>query len=447
MDYFQREVPVSATTPVGTHLPDYNVSNLPGVTQGSAVFQGIVNGQAQIQLTTTNGFLTMMDDPAHILVKSNTTSYRDLREVYTLVNKYAAHMEEQAAQSRTRARITELSIQARDARRFAGQIKDFGEQAAVDGHFPLETYRAYQYVDKMAAEQSKIFQYAATNQILTEFRDNPQEFARELIKPHRAGVLKNIQQSVDSIPDVTTPHTGMNLATLDALNARPSAYRPDLTKRTWQTKIQPQIQAEFLAQSLERQSGKAFEDALSQGPLMAGRSQADIHPDNTVVLNAKKFVDSLEGDFLLDPQTRRAMFGSEQHYQRWLTLAKTLENFDKKNSTIRAGIGSFMAVSRQSAGITMMGYSGLQAAQGKDPNVPLFLFGGALLMSPIVLAKFVSDPKHFKDLILGLKQTPQNFMKTHIAAALSAATVDYVQGERDKHYPVLPGEPPTSQAQ
>lgn len=444
-DYLTRQAPVNANTPIGTPLPDYDPTGALGQ-PGSATFQGFLpSGEARVRIITPHGPLEIPENPANLVISQDITDYRSLRELRSVLVQYAREMNERASQAGTEVMQRRYRVMARDANYTISQLNDVVEQAASQGHMPRETLMAYQLADKFAREEVNTFENHLIGKILARFDDEPQSFARELLRPENAETLKAIQKAMDATPDVPVrPQAGVTTqADLTRELGRPTLYGKALMgngKSVWEGKIRPQLQAEYLQRALESQSGKAFEDALTTGATQVGHSLQGVHPDTMVAVNGKKLLTQLE-DTTLDPETRHAIFGNEQTYRRWITFAKTLANFDMKQSAPRAGIGSFMSVSRQSAGITMMGYAGLQALQGKEPNTGLALFGGVLLAAPPVLAMYLNNPKHYQALITGLKQTPDNFIKSRIARSLAADSLEQVKMERDRAYPVLSGEP------
>jgi hypothetical protein len=119
-----------------------------------------------------------------------------------------------------------------------------------------------------------------------------------------------------------------------------------------------------------------------------------------------------------------------------------MENYQVKQ---KAGLGSFLVLSKQSGAMTQL--AGMLTAIGGsklalDDYFPGGVVAGAMFISPIIFASYVNNPQTFKELFYALKQTPQNAVKTKVVIRMAQDSIRQYAEERMKHYPVLPGETP-----
>jgi hypothetical protein len=356
-----------------------------------------------------------------------------------------------AAQAANAANGAGLLAESRTAGYLASQVGQTLETAAASGQIPRRTLLAFQYADKLASEEAHTFTNPLILKIVDHFKDQPETFARELLKPDNADTLVAIHKAITETPDVITHLSPQTPETF----YRGELQRPSLYKRvanaqgkdTWEQTIQPNLQAQLFRDSLEQQSGGAFEQALTYGqsPVYGQAKQAfqggaadalRPSPDDFVRLDPSKMLTNLEA---LTPNTRTALFGSEQAYNRALTAAKAMQNYQLKE---KAGLGSFLVLSKQSMALTqMMGVAG-GAFAGYQQGNPLLAIGvpTGILLAPIVWASMVNNPQTFKQFMLAMKQTPQNAMKSRVIVQMMQNSVREFAQESEKAYPVLPGE-------
>lgn len=355
-----------------------------------------------------------------------------------------------------------LQAEGRTAGYLAGEVTKTLETAAATGQIPRRTLTAFQYADKLAREEAETFTRPMILKIVDKFRDQPETFARELLKEDNADVLVEIQKAITSTPDVVQHFSAQTPQSFfDAELQRPSLYRRAVRasgKDVWEESIQPQLQAELFRNSLEAQKGQAFEKALDYGasPAYGQAKQAFAagnttalrpEPDDFVRFNPKSLITKLEA---LSENTREAIFGTQQGYNRALTAAKAMDNYEIKQ---QAGIGSFLVLSKQSAALTdfarvIGGGVNISAALGAggyvDTKTDNHLLAGVAAMSifvaPAVWAKMVNNPQTFKAFILAMKQTPGNAMKARVITQLTQNSIREVAQESERAYPVLPGE-------
>ena len=461
MDYLIRKAPVTQQTPVGTAIPSFDVSHFSSyvttpLQPGSTHFAGFdpQSGQALITAFTTTGqpTLPMPFDPTKLIIEAPISTYAQMHELRSVLLEYGRRMQAASEGSRN----TQYGVQSRIANGVASEVTKELDNLAHAGHIPRTTILAGRYADSYAKAEADTFLNEIVTGITAHFRDNPEQFAQEMLKPHNASDLIKIKAAIESTPDVAIPHAGMSEGELRGL-IQSAKYRKALTaqgKDAWNQEIIPQMQAEVIRSSLKSQSEDAFTWGIEKGQSMspqAFRNQATRgrpwNPDDFVAIDGAKLVSSLESN-TLDPRTRQVVWGSQQNYDRWLNIAKLIEKFDSRNIQPKAGIGSFMSLSRQGMGIGLLTWGGINLAQGKNIEdiVPQALGGGMLLTSPIVLASYINNPNTYRQLIIGLKQTPPNFYKSRIARSLALDSIKQYAQERERAYPVnpnyqlLPGE-------
>lgn len=465
-DYLTTRVPVSLNTPANTPLVDYKLrvkntqkeisatTNLPIEIKGeeiipdSAVFLHMnPNNTAQIRVTLKNGGVTEIpEDVNRLVVRENTSNYKNLSELISKIGEYKQDMASQARIGQVNPSFA--AAREREANFIIAQIEEERERAVTNGIIPRKTFYGFKLADKLASEEVDTFTNSLTNHIIEEMGKQPEKFAYELLQPHNGKTLEYIQKAVDSVPDipfltrtggVKANMSGVTQAEFSRELARSSLYKKGHIgsdgRTIFESVIRPQMQAEYLRSSLKDQSTESLQRALIEGRAGATGPAA---PGAQVYLNPSSLVSQLEADGL-DPTRRRAIFGDDLTYNRWLTIAKTLQRYDPEKLNPKAGIGSFMVVSKQSAALQTAAGAALggYAYGTDDPNKRLYslVAGAGIFISPIILTRYINNPRTFRELHLALKQTPTNMMKTKIISSLVADSIEH-------EYRTLPGEAP-----
>ena len=106
---------------------------------------------------------------------------------------------------------------------------------------------------------------------------------------------------------------------------------------------------------------------------------------------------------LQNPLVRRAVFGSEGVYQRWLMIAQAMEKAEGR---------------RQTPLFTVL----------QPSPVPGDMPGKALEFAPVTLAHFMSDPASARALLIALR-TPVQLAQSQIAMRLKAESFAEMQGQ------------------
>ncbi len=451
MSHLQRQAPVTAQTAPGTvitTIPDQQQLAQQGFL-GPYTFQGVnPQGMAMIQTQTSTGTpVTLPMSMQGMSVLTSATNYRNLAELSSTLGYV---QRDALARAKNAADPSALLVNARTAGFLQQRVQQELTRMEVGGQIPRRTLQAFRYANKLAAEEAETFTNPLIVKIASTFADQPELFARELLKPDNADTLVAIHKAVSRSPDVLFPNLGTTEAEMTSELGRRTLYKTQ-NPNVWDTKIRPQLQAGLVRDSLETQSGAAFEQALDYGKTgayanqqMARRmgqtgAQQTVNPDDFVRLNPQKLLTNLEA---MTPNTREAVFGNSQAYNRALTMAQAMQNYDVKHS---AGIGSFLVLSKQSGAITQMTAALTAAATteyGTENHLATLGIFAGILLSPMVIARIANNPQTYKQFMTAVKQTPANFRKTKIVARITQDVAREALQENERHYPVLSGESP-----